>query len=236
MAKIQMQQDMIDRGKLQVWVNTRLQGRPIPNARVSISYSGSPQNIIEEVQTDSDGRTPVLDLPTPPLEYSLSPNVNQPYSEYTVKVEAQGYGTVEVTGSELLSGQSSVQPVEMDVTEPNDSFEDIAIPEHTLFGDYPEKIPEDEIKPMNETGEIVLSRVVVPEYVVVHDGDPSDSTAKDYYVRYRDYIKNVACSEIYATWTDATIRANVLAIMSFTLNRVYTEWYGNQYKFGVAGT
>ena len=236
MAKIRMQQDMIDRGKLQVWVNTRLQGRPIPNARVSISYSGSPQKIIEEVQTDSDGRTPVLDLPTPPLEYSLLPNVNQPYSEYTVKVEAQGYGTVEVTGSELLSGQSSVQPVEMDVTEPNDSFEDIAIPEHTLFGDYPEKIPEDEIKPMNETGEIVLSRVVVPEYVVVHDGDPSDSTAKDYYVRYRDYIKNVACSEIYATWTDATIRANVLAIMSFTLNRVYTEWYRNQYKFGVAGT
>lgn len=237
MAKIQMQQDMIDRGKLQVWVNTRLQGRPIPNARVSISYSGSPQKIIEEVQTDSDGRTPVLDLPTPPLEYSLSPNVNQPYSEYTVKVEAQGYGTVEVTGSELLSGQSSVQPVEMDVTEPNDSFEDIAIPEHTLFGDYPEKIPEDEIKPMNETGEIVLSRVVVPEYVVVHDGDPSDSTAKDYYVRYRDYIKNVACSEIYATWTDATIRANVLAIMSFTLNRVYTEWYRNKgYDFTITSS
>lgn len=237
MAKIQMQQAMIDRGKLQVWVNTRLQGRPIPNARVSISYSGSPQNIIEEVQTDSDGRTPVLDLPTPPLEYSLSPNVNQPYSEYTVKVEAQGYGTVEVTGSELLSGQSSVQPVEMDVIEPNDSFEDIAIPEHTLFGDYPEKIPEDEIKPMDETGEIVLSRVVVPEYVVVHDGDPSDSTAKDYYVRYRDYIKNVACSEIYATWTDATIRANVLAIMSFTLNRVYTEWYRNKgYDFTITSS
>ena len=237
MAKMQMQQDMIDRGKLQVWVNTRLQGRPIPNARVSISYSGSPQKIIEEVQTDSDGRTPVLDLPTPPLEYSLSPNVNQPYSEYTVKVEAQGYGTVEVTGSELLSGQSSVQPVEMDVIEPNDSFEDIAIPEHTLFGDYPEKIPEDEIKPMDETGEIVLSRVVVPEYVVVHDGDPSDSTAKDYYVRYRDYIKNVACSEIYATWTDATIRANVLAIMSFTLNRVYTEWYRNKgYDFTITSS
>lgn len=237
MAKIRMQQDMIDRGKLQVWVNTRLQGRPIPNARVSISYSGSPQNIIEEVQTDSDGRTPVLDLPTLPLEYSLLPNVNQPYSEYTVKVEAQGYGTVEVTGSELLSGQSSVQPVEMDVIEPNDSFEDIAIPEHTLFGDYPEKIPEDEIKPMDETGEIVLSRVVVPEYVVVHDGDPSDSTAKDYYVRYRDYIKNVACSEIYATWTDATIRANVLAIMSFTLNRVYTEWYRNKgYDFTITSS
>ena len=68
----------------------------------------------------------------------------------------------------------------------------------------------------------------MPEYVVVHDGAPSDSTAKDYYVRYRDYIKNVASSEIYATWPTATIEANVLAIMSFTLNRVYTEWYRNR--------
>ena len=95
----------------------------------------------------------------------LEPNVNQPYSEYTVKVEAEGYSPVEVTGSELLSGQSSVQPVEMDELTP-DAFQDIAIPDHTLFGDYPEKIPEAEIKPMDETGEIVLSRVVVPEYVV----------------------------------------------------------------------
>ncbi len=236
MAKIRMQQDTPDRGKLQVWVNTRLQGRPIVGAKVSVSYSGDPQNVIEEVRTDRDGRSPVLDLPTPPVEYSLEPNVNQPYSEYTVKVEAEGYSPVEVTGSELLSGQSSVQPVEMDELTP-DAFEDIAIPDHTLFGEYPEKIPEAEIKPMDETGEIVLSRVVVPEYVVVHDGAPSDSTARDYYVRYRDYIKNVACSEIYATWTDAAIRANVLAIMSFTLNRVYTEWYRNKgYDFTITSS
>ena len=118
-----------------------------------------------------------------------------------------------------------------------EDFERIVIPAHTLFGDYPEKIPEDEIKPMDETGEIVLSRVVVPEYVVVHDGVPSDSTAANYYVRYRDYIKNVACSEIYSTWPDSTIRANVLAIMSFTLNRVYTEWYRNKgYDFTITSS
>ena len=58
---------------------------------------------------------------------------------------------------------------------------------------------EDEIKPVDESGEIVLSGVVIPEFIVVHDGSPEDSTANDYYVRYRDYIKNVASSEIYAT-------------------------------------
>ena len=72
---------------------------------------------------------------------------------------------------------------------------------------------------------------------MVHDGAPGDSTAANYYVRYRDYIKNVASSEIYATWPDATIRANVLAIMSFTLNRVYTEWYrGKGYVFTITSS
>ena len=75
---------------------------------------------------------------------------------------------------------------------------------------------------MQESGEIVLSRVVVPQTIVVHDGAPTNASAKDYYVAYRDYIKNVASSEIYATWPRSTIVANVLAIMSFTLNRVYT--------------
>ena len=90
---------------------------------------------------------------------------------------------------------------------------------------------------MTESGEIVLSRVVIPEFVVVHDGSPRDSTARNYYVRYRDYIKNVASSEIYATWPDSTIRANVLAIMSFTLNRVYTEWYRNKgYDFTITSS
>lgn len=69
------------------------------------------------------------------------------------------------------------------------------------------------------------------EYVVVHDGSPRDTTAGDYYVRYKGYIKNVASSEIYPTWPKETIIANVLAIMSFTLNRVYTEWYRNHQSF-----
>lgn len=237
MAEVRMHQDNPDQGKLQVWVNARTQNRPVAGAEVSVSYSGDPQKILEKLKTDGDGRTQVLNLATPPLEYSMEPNINQPYSEYTIKVEAPGYRAVEVTGSELMSGQSSVQQILLDEMTPGDTFEDISIPEHTLFGEYPEKIPEDEIKPMDESGEIVLSRVVIPEYVIVHDGSPSDSTARDYYVRYRDYIKNVACSEIYATWPRETIKANVLAIMSFTLNRVYTEWYRNKnYDFTITSS
>lgn len=96
------------------------------------------------------------------------------------------------------------------------------------MGSIRRKLRKRKSKPVSQTGEIVLSRVVIPEFIVVHDGSPADSSATDYYIRYRDYIKNVASSEIYATWPRTTIMANVLAIMSFTLNRVYTEWYRNK--------
>ena len=146
MKNLRMQQEMTDRGRLEIRVNTRIQARPVSGARVTVSYTGDPQNVIEELITDGDGRTETLDLATPPLEYSLEPNVNQPYSEYTVKVEAEGYELVEVTGSELLSGEQSVQQVDLKLAE-GAAFADVTIPDHTLFGEYPAKIPESEIKP-----------------------------------------------------------------------------------------
>lgn len=223
-------------GRLQIRVLSQIQNRPIANALVSISYTGSPGSTLMQLRTDESGTTEMVELPTPPVEYSLQPSEQQPYSEYTINVEANGFEPVEVSGSELLSNETSIQEILLPPAEPG-AFEDIVIPAHTLFGDYPEKIPEDEIKPLDESGEIVLSRVVIPEYVVVHDGAPTDSTARNYYVRYRDYIKNVASSEIYATWPVESIKANVLAIMSFTLNRVYTEWYRNKgYDFTITSS
>lgn len=222
-----MQENQVDKGKMQIQVRSGIQNRPIAGAKITIAYKGVPGTPLEEVTTDRNGQTQMLELPTPPVEYSLQPSEQQPYSEYNLSVEAPGFEPVEVSGSELLSGETSIQRIAMRPSAEG-AFEDIVIPDHTLYGNYPEKIPEDEIKPVDESGEIVLSRVVIPEYVVVHDGSPMDSTAENYYVRYRDYIKNVASSEIYATWPRESIKANVLAIMSFTLNRVYTEWYRNK--------
>ena len=182
-------------------------------------------------------RQPEIQLPAPPLEYSMAPSEYQPYAEYTFHISKEGFDDLDISGAEILPDATAIQRAVLSPQAAPGAFEDIVIPAHTLYGEYPEKIPEDEIKPMDTSGEIVLSRVVIPEYVVVHDGSPNDSTAKDYYVRYRDYIKNVASSEIYATWPDNTIRANVLAIMSFTLNRVYTEWYRNKgYDFTITSS
>ena len=204
---LSMQQDTPDQGRLQVTVQDGANNRPVENARVRISYTGVPDNVIEEVRTDSSGKTP----------------------EYTVQISADGFEPKEVAGTEVLPQVIAQQPASlMRQRGAGEDYQRIVIGPHTLFGEYPPKNPEAEIKPVNESGEIVLSRVVIPEYIVVHDGPVGDTNAQNYYVRYKDYIKNVASSEIYATWPDDTIRANVLAIMSFTLNRVYTEWYRNK--------
>lgn len=212
-------------GTLKISVTSTLGLLPIRDATVKIAYKGIPDSVIETLDTDISGQTEEIELPAPPLEYSLTPESPQPYSEYNIEVNAPGYEPVTVSGTEILSGTLALQPVQMIPIELEEEEEEtIVIPDHTLYGEYPPKIPEDEIKPMDETGEIVLSRVVIPEYIVVHDGVPSDPTAPNYYVRYKDYIKNVASSEIYATWPENSIYANILTIMSVTLNRVYTEW------------
>lgn len=233
---VRAQQEQGGRGRLQVTVVTEDGAKPVENALVKISYTGVPDSVQEEVRTDSSGQTPVLELQAPPLEYSMEPSEEQPYAEYTVQIQAEGYEPEEIAGTEVLPDTLALQPVRLRGRDAGD-FERIVIGPHTLFEEYPPKIPEAEIKPVDETGEIVLSRVVIPEYIVVHDGPVGDSGAKNYYVKYKDYIKNVASSEIYATWPADTIRANVLAIMSFTLNRVYTEWYRNKgYDFTITSS
>lgn len=226
-----------EQGRLQVRLTEARSGRPVAGATVQISYEGDPDSQMREYTTDESGMTEVITLPAPDIEYSTQFSEEQPYAEYTVRVEAAGYEDVEVAGTEILPEVIAIQEIRLRTAVPAEEFERIVIGPHTLFGTYPPKIAEPEIKPTLETGEIVLSRVVVPEYVIVHDGVPTDSSAPNYWVRYRDYIKNVASSEIYATWTDAAIRANVLAIMSFVLNRVYTEWYRNRgYDFTITSS
>ena len=238
MSNLSYMQKATDRGLLQIHVTTERGFFPIKDASIRLSYTGNPTEIIEELSTDISGQTAAVELPAPPLEYSMEPSEFQPYSEYTIQVNASGYRPINISGISVLPDKTSIQNVRMETATVENPLErNIVITANTLYGNFPPKIPEDEIKPMTESGEIVLSRVVIPEYVIVHDGPPSDSSANDYYVRYRDYIKNVASSEIYATWPDAALRANILAIMSFTLNRVYTEWYRNKgYDFTITSS
>lgn len=224
-------------GNLQVNVTIEGQLIPVENATVTIFDTGEPNNIIEQTTTNSSGQTDFISLPAPNPEYSLEITNEQPYSEFNCRVEAEGYEPFLVSAMQILPGINSLQRIPLRPLSANQLADRTVIPPHTLFYDYPPKIPEPEVKQIADDGEIVLSRVVTPEYVIVHDGPPADNRANNYYVKYKDYIKNVASSEIYATWPESTIYANVLAIMSFTMNRVYTEYYrGRGYDFTITSS
>lgn len=217
-------------GRLRFNIFTENEALPVDEARIKV-FTKDKQ--IEELVTDSSGTTLSVDLKCPDKEFSLiSDSTIKPYAEYDVEVSINGFEPVHIEGVEILADTTAIQRVNLNKSQEIFAPErTIQIPEHTLWGVFPEKIPEDEIKELPPpTGFVVLDNPVIPEFIVVHAGHPDDASAKNYYVKYRDYIKNVASSEIYATWPANTIRANVLAIMSFTLNRVFTEWYRGKGK------
>ena len=225
-------------GELRFSVTDAVNNRPVSDAAIQITGIDSPETILFSLTTNAQGLTDTIPLAAPPVGFSLEPGSIQPYSEYIFTIRAAGYEPVVINGAEILSTVTALQSVQLipAAAAPPGASELFVIPPHTLYGDYPPPILESETKPVDESGEIVLDSVVIPEYVVVHDGPPN-SDAENYYVPYRDYIKNVASSEIYATWPEATIYANILAIQSFTLNRIYTEWYPSKgYDFTITSS
>ena len=228
------------RGGFQAELTDITTNLPISNATVSISTLNEPERVIEQIQTNTSGFTPVIYLPAPPVELSLTAtNDLRPYSEYILNISANGYEPIRISGAEILADVTAKQQAKLlpSPTGLPDTVEEFSIPEHTLYGSYPPKIVEPEVKETITSGEIVLPEVVIPEFIIVHDGTPNNTRARNYTVPYRDYIKNVASSEIYATWPDSTIYANILAIQSFTLNRVYTEWYRSRgYDFTITSS
>ena len=160
-------------------------------------------------------------------------NIDIPYSLYDLTVERDGFDTVIIRGCQVFPTQIAYQVVNLENNLGRGGMrqEVINIPPNTLNGDYPPKIPEDPEKPLPPpTSGVVLPQPIVPEYIIVHQGVPDDPSAPNYKVPFKDYIKNVASCEIYSTWTNSAIRANIFCIISFTLNRIYTEWYRGKGK------
>lgn len=227
-GKLEMN-EMIDQGRLQIQCFDANLGSPVSDAQVLVMSRANPR-LMAQIGTDSSGQTPEISLPTPPVEYSLAPGQPQPFSTYDIVVTREDLGTVVVEGAQVFPETTAIQNISLRPWESFDgTSQTLFVPYPTLWGDFPPKIPESPVKELPpSSGFIVLPEPVIPEIIVVHDGEPSNSSARNYYVPFKDYIKNVGSSEIYSTWPDNTIRANVLAILSFTLNRVYTEWYRNK--------
>ena len=215
-------------------VNTFFQGvgSPAQGATVRV-FNSDTKSIVSEYQTDAQGQVKNIALITPPIEYSLQYGLPRPFNQYDVQVIYQDYQSVYISNVQLFPEQTAIQNVLL-----LPSYNAIDIPYPTLWGTYPPKIPESEVKRLPlPTGQVVLPEPVVPSLITVHEGRPEDSSASNYTVGFKDYIKNVASCEIYSTWPREAIKANVFAILSFTLSRVYTEWYrGKGYGFTITNS
>ncbi len=204
---------------------------PLDGCKVTVTTDDGRQTNVELV-TDSSGKTQTIELNAPPLENSQSPTGGIPYSLCDIKVERNGFEPFIVQGCQIYPVETALQLCNLNETNMNRATraDIIVVQPNRLVGDFPQKIPEDVDKelPPPSSG-VVLPKPIVPEFIIVHDGLPN-SSGVNHRVLYRDYIKNVASSEIYSTWSDNTIRANVFCIISFTLNRIYTEWYRSKGK------
>lgn len=238
-------------GSLSIQLSSpQTQGPLHPLEGVNVTIKGiSPtgeSTTFAQLTTNSVGQTNDIILEAPSIDLSLDQtNTQMPYATYRVETSSPNYVDAVVDGTQVFANIRSIQPIALEPTAPpvtttrnrkrasmsRQLFEGIVIGPSTLYGNYPEKIPEAPIKPIIPgSGFIVLDRVIVPEFIVVHAGLPTDNSVPNYTVPFTDYIANVASSEIYPTWPTETIKANIIAIVSFTLNRVYTEWYRNQGK------
>jgi hypothetical protein len=228
-----MEYDNASTGKLQVRVVCERGGRPIESAYVIIRSMDNPDMILLELFTDAIGSTSIIELPAPPFSCSMSPSCYLPYTEYNVQVSATGLKTVMVYGIQVFPDVTAILPIKMPTKDYCSDTITIVIEPHTLVKNYPTKEAEPEVKVDYESDK----PVEIPEYIIVHNGVPSDHLAENICNNYKDYIKNVVSSEIYPTWPMDTIYAFVLATTSFTLNRIYTNWYPNQgYNFSITSS
>lgn len=207
---------------------------PIDNGKVTITTTNEEGSTTKEttLTTDSTGLTSVVEIDTPPLSNSQSPTGGNPYSLLDVLIQVSGYRDIFIKGVQVLPNVTAIQQCHLTPASKNSRVDEVInIPPNVQVGDYPPKIPEDPEKPLPPTsGLVVLREAVVPEFIVVHDGSPNSTSGADYTVRFQDYVKNALSSEVFATWPDETLRANAICIVSFALNRVYTEWYRGKGK------
>jgi len=196
MRKINANQ--VDAGKLLISTTTHGNALPVGNARISVFGIDSQGNEVqvEELTTNNSGRTPEIELHTPPLDYSLLPGSPMPYSQYNITIDSQEFDTLTIKDIQILPDTTAIQNCHLQpagIISHQIESEIIDTPHHTLYYEYPPKDPEDAVKNIPPpTGFVVLDRVVVPETIVVHAGHP-DAPAPNYFVPFRDYIKEKFC-------------------------------------------
>ena len=224
-------------GILRIQSYAARQSAPVDGVTVTVSGSGFTTTFI----TGPSGGAADLEIDAPEEGYSLDEGNTTvlPYAVCDITAEKAGWRTVQIEGAQIFAGQVTLARLEMipevaraapDGAVPPE--EPVVIPTHPLFAGGGGSGPAPGAQPAPR----VLTAVVIPKTITVHLGRPNES-ARNVTVSFRDYIANVASSEVYPTWPEQALRANIHCQISLALNRIYTEWYPSRgYSFNITGS
>lgn len=219
-------------GYLRIQARTANDAVPLQGVRISVLDDQG--RGIYDLITDENGETQTVPLETVSKDFSLeSSYTGTPYVSYNVFAQASGFNSIYVSGVPVFENETAIQPLAMapmQETQRSPMVEEIVIekPAVSMQTARYQEGPAEEPR--------VLRQVVIPNPITVHMGRPA-SAASNVQVSFPDYVKNVASSEIYPTWPEAALRANIYAIITFALNRIFTEWYRSQgYSFDITNS
>ena len=217
-------------------IQTRVANNAIPLENVQVRILDDQGRRMYDLTTDESGETPIISLETVDAGLSLDPDYSgTPYVSYDVLAQASGFRSFYIEGVPIYDGETAILPITLiPIQEAQRGDEAMRITiEKPAAGRTEQQLQEG---PDPDLQSRVLRQPVIPNTVTVHLGSPS-SAASNVQVSFTDYIKNVASSEIYPTWPDASLRANIYVIITFVLNRIFTEWYRAQgYNFDITNS
>ncbi len=189
---------------------------------------------VYELMTDENGETETVPLKTLDKIYSRDAYfTGPPFISYQVTAWSEDFYGVSVTEIPIYDGETAVLPL---VLTPRTAAGRSPYPSAITVGMPAASLPGEDRQRGSMEAPYVLRQVAIPNPITVHLGSPASSAA-NVQVSFPDYVKNVASSEIYPTWPEAALRANIYAIVTFALNRVYTEWYKSRgYEFDITNS
>jgi len=232
----------IPTGKIVFLLRTASNALPITNGSITVENESGNTVFYEFLNAANSGLSREAILETPPKALSLdSDDLIRPYAIYNVIIRAEGNYRMEIFGVQLFEGITTQLPIELiplpqGITNPDDAeIIIIRIPEHILSNSRPPTPPATEPNvPLPAIN--IADGIYIPESITVHLGAP-DESASNVTLPFIEYIKNVASSEIYPTWPEESLRANIIAQISLTLNRIFTEWYRSRgYDFDITSS
>ncbi len=223
---------MKNTGTLRIQTFAARQSAPMEGVTVTVQGDGFTLHRI----TDVTGSAADIPIEAPACALSLDEsNTTRPYAIVSLAATKPGYRTVRIEGIQIFAGQVTLaQPQMLPVTEEDRDIPNapIVIPPHALFAGSGGSGPQ----PRENCTPRVLEQVIIPKNITVHLGKPA-AAARNVTVSFRDYIANVASSEVYPTWPEQALRANIHCQISLALNRIYTEWYPSKgYTFNITNS